>query len=71
MAVENEGEIQVGTRVSKTLHAAILKHQREAKRLTGIEPSVSAVIRAILEQRLLRDGRRSSKRSGSSSERAA
>lgn len=48
--MENEAEVQVGARVSKTLYAKILERQKEAKKLTGIEPSVSAVVRALLEE---------------------
>lgn len=47
---ESEAEVMISTRVSKALHAKILERQREAKRLTGIEPSVSAVTRAMLEE---------------------
>jgi hypothetical protein len=43
-------EVQIASRVSKALHAKIVKRQMEAKRLTGIEPSISEVIRAMLEE---------------------
>jgi hypothetical protein len=45
-----EAEVMVATRVSKPLHAKILKRQRALKSLTGIEPSVSAVVRAMIEE---------------------
>ncbi len=48
--MENEAEVQVGARVSKSLYAKIVERQKEAKKLTGIEPSVSAVVRAMLEE---------------------
>lgn len=40
----------VATRVSKPLYAKILKRQRSVKQLTGIEPSVSAVLRAMITE---------------------
>ena len=52
MSTANESEVMVGTRLSKTLHAKLLKHQRDLKRLTGIEPSVSAIVRAMIEESL-------------------
>lgn len=51
---END-DVMVATRVSKPLHAKILKRQRTLKQLTGIEPSVSAVIRAMIEEATLND----------------
>ena len=50
MAREKETDVMVATRVSKSLYAKILKRQRELKKLTGIEPSVSAVLRAMIEE---------------------
>ena len=47
---ENESEVQVATRISRSTHAKILDRQKEAKRLTGIEPSISAVVRAMIEE---------------------
>jgi hypothetical protein len=55
MAAENEVDVMVATRVSKPLYAKILKRQREVKRLTGIEPSVSAVVRAMISEATLND----------------
>jgi hypothetical protein len=49
-SVENEAEIQIASRVSKTLYAKLEERQKEAKKLTGIEPSISAVVRAMLEE---------------------
>jgi hypothetical protein len=48
----DDNEIMVATRVSKTLYAKLLKRQRELEKLTGIEPSVSAIMRASLEREL-------------------
>lgn len=48
--MENEAEVQVSVRVPKSLHAKIVARQKEAKKLTGIEPSISAVIRAMIEE---------------------
>lgn len=55
---ESEAEVMISTRVSKSLHAKILERQKEAKRLTGIEPSVSAVTRAMLEEAAAASGRK-------------
>lgn len=43
-------EVMVATRLSRSLYKKILKRQQEAKRLLGIEPSVSAVVRAMIEE---------------------
>ena len=43
-------DIQIAARVSKPIYDKILKRQQEAKRLTGIEPSISEVVRAMLEE---------------------
>jgi hypothetical protein len=48
-ATEND-EVQIAARVSKSLYAKILDRQKRAKRLTGIEPSISAVVRAMIEE---------------------
>ena len=49
MSTEKD-EIQVATRISGATYAKIQVRQKEAKRLTGIEPSISAVIRAMIEE---------------------
>ena len=54
---END-EVQVAARVSRPLHAKIVKRQMEAKRLTGIKPSISAVVRAMLEEAADANGKR-------------
>ena len=43
-------DIQIASRVSKALYAKIVERQQEAKRLTGIEPSISEVVRAMVAQ---------------------
>lgn len=42
----------VATRVDKTLYGKILKRQRAVKKLTGIEPTIGAVVRALLQEAL-------------------
>lgn len=54
---END-EVQIAARVSKSLYAKIVKRQKKSKDLTGIEPSISAVIRAMLEEAASRNGNR-------------
>jgi hypothetical protein len=49
LMAENE-DIMVATRVSKPLYAKILKRQRKAVELTGIEPSISAIVRAMIAE---------------------
>lgn len=49
MAQEIE-DIQLNFRVNRTLYEKILERQKEAKKLTGIEPTVSAVARVMLEE---------------------
>ena len=55
MAETTEDIIMVATRVSKPLHAKILKRQRTLKQLTGIEPSVSAVVRSMIKEAASKD----------------
>lgn len=50
-------DIMVSTRVSEPMYAKILNRQRKLKELTGIEPSVSAVVRSILERDLKNEAR--------------
>jgi len=49
MAEEADG-IVVAARVSKSLHSKLVGRQKEVKKLTGYEPSVSAVVRLLLEE---------------------
>jgi len=42
--------MQIATRVSKSVFARILERRADIKRSTGIEPSVSAVMRTMLEE---------------------
>lgn len=56
--MENEAEVQIWARVSKSTHAKILERQKEAKKLTGIEPSVGAVVRVMLEEAAEAKGRK-------------
>jgi hypothetical protein len=50
MATENEAEVQISARVSNSTYAKIQDRQKLAKQLTGIEPSISAVVRAMIEE---------------------
>ncbi len=56
--MENEAEIQIAARVSKTTHAKLMERQREVKKLTGFEPSISAVVRLLLEEALEQKGKK-------------
>jgi hypothetical protein len=47
----NKG-VQVFARVSKEIHDRIVQQQKEAKRLTGIEPSVAEVVKMLIERGL-------------------
>ena len=55
--MENAAEVLVSTRISKSIYAKVLERQKEAKKQTGIEPKISAVLRAMLEE-AARDGRK-------------
>jgi hypothetical protein len=48
--MSNEAEVQIALRISRAAYAQLLVRQKEAKRLTGIQPSISAVVRAIIEE---------------------
>ena len=45
-----ESEVLLSTRVSKSLHAKILEHQKKIKAKTGIALSVSAVLREMIRR---------------------
>lgn len=47
-----EDLVQVFARVPRQLHDRILQQQKEAKRLTGIEPSVAEVVKMLIERGL-------------------
>ncbi len=51
-------EILISTRVSKSLYAKIIERQKEAKKQTGIEPTLSAVVRVMLEENAANGKRR-------------
>ena len=57
--MSDENEIMIATRVSKKLYARILKRQREAEKLTGVAPSISALARAMIEEASCSPKRRS------------
>lgn len=48
-------DILISTRVSGSQYDKILKRQRKLKELTGIEPSVSAVLRVMIEEATAND----------------
>lgn len=54
----NGHDVPIAARVSKSLYGQIVKRQQEAKRLTGIEPSISDVIRLLLERGLQTNGKK-------------
>ncbi len=62
MSTENEAEVQIAARVSKSTYVKIQDRQKEAKRLTGIEPSISAVVRAMIEEAADGNGKSNGKR---------
>lgn len=40
----------IATRVNKDLHAKVLRRQRDVKKLTGMEPSLSSVVRMMVQE---------------------
>jgi hypothetical protein len=55
MADTEDNQIQLAIRVPKSLYAVILNRQKRAKKLSGFEPSVSEVARAMLAESAERD----------------
>jgi hypothetical protein len=55
MADTEGNEIQLAIRVPKSLYNVILNRQKKAKKLSGYEPSVSEVARAMLIESAGRD----------------
>ena len=56
-------ETVIATRVDKALHDKIAQRRRDLKLLTGIEPSVSAVVRVMVQEAATAyDARRKKKR---------
>lgn len=43
---------QLGIRVSIELHERLVAEQKRAKKLTGYEPTISDVVRALIEEGL-------------------
>jgi len=52
MSTDETHDIQIASRVSKTVYDRLLRHQQKVKQLTGIEPSVSEIVRALVEKGL-------------------
>jgi hypothetical protein len=46
----DESDVQIATRVDRALYEKIVKRQEEAKKLTGLEPSISAIVRVMLAE---------------------
>ncbi len=46
----SEAEVQIAARVSKATYDKIVARQAEVKKSTGIKPSISAVVRAMIEE---------------------
>jgi len=49
---------QLGIRVEKTLYKKLVDEQQKAKKLTGIEPNLSDVVRMLIEKGLEANGKR-------------
>jgi hypothetical protein len=58
MSTDENQDMQLGLRVSKTLYNEIVKKQQEAKKLTGFEPPLSEVARRLIERGLESNGKR-------------
>ena len=43
-------EVHVSARISKAAYEKIIERQQQAKKQTGIEPKISAVVRAMIEE---------------------
>ena len=54
----DDSDVQIATRVDRTLYEKIVKRQEEAKRLTGLEPSISAIVRVMLAEAAEKNGRK-------------
>jgi hypothetical protein len=50
-----EHHVQIAARVPKSLYDAIIRRQKRAKKQSGYEPSISDVIRTLLEEATKRD----------------
>lgn len=49
---------QLGIRVEKTLYKRLEEEQKKTKKLTGYEPSISDVVRVLIEKGLEANGKR-------------
>ena len=50
--------VSVFSRVSPEIYEAIKKRQAKAKKLTGIEPRISDIVRVMLAESVAREGAR-------------
>jgi hypothetical protein len=57
MSNENQ-DTTLGVRISKTLRGKLEQVQGEHKKLTGIEPTLSDVVRMLIERGLEANGKR-------------
>lgn len=55
-------DVQIAARVSPTLYSKIVEHQKAVEKLTGIEPSISEIVRLLVERGLESSGFASSKK---------
>jgi hypothetical protein len=58
MSIDENQDIQIGVRVSRTLRGKLEKVQEEHRKLTGIEPTISDVVRMLIERGLEANGKR-------------
>ena len=51
-------DIAIGLRVNKRLYAELIAEQQRAEKLTGIKPSLTEVVRMLIERGLTANGRK-------------
>ena len=55
---DNEVDVAISARVSPATYAKIVERQQELKRTTGVEASLSQIIRSLVERGLEANGKR-------------
>jgi len=59
MSTDNdESDVAISARVSPATYAKIVERQQELKRTTGVEASLSQIIRSLVEKGLEANGKR-------------
>ena len=58
MSTDENQDMQLGLRITKTLYNKIVKKQQDAKKMTGFEPPLSEVARQLIERGLEANGKR-------------